>query len=252
MFVTKQYWIPVFNEARTIRIHVPDDYHQSNENYPVLYMHDGQNVFEDRGAVGGRSLRMKEYLENNPVPLMIVGIDSGANRMEEYRLWAPGKLSEELTGKSHSKDAKGKEYLDFIVKDLIPSIDAMFRTASNYMAGISLGGLLTAFALCRYPTVFSKGAGISSAFFRNQEKLEQFILETDYVSIDGLYLDCGDKESGNERIDRAFLNSNERIYKVLEERGASVEFKVIKNGEHCYESFSNRIDDFMSFLIRES
>ncbi|MCA0173186.1 alpha/beta hydrolase [Bacillus sp. RAR_GA_16] len=251
MFIVKKCWIPVFNEERTIRIYLPEGYHETKESYPVLYMHDGQNMFEDRDAVGGRSLRMKEYLEKNHLPLMIVGIDSGANRMEEYRLWAPGKLSEELTGKSASQKAKGREYIDFIVKDLKPSIDATYRTkvASNYMAGISLGGLLTVYALCRYPNVFTKGAGLSSAFFRNQEKLEEFILEVDRAG--HLYLDCGDKESGDERMDRAFLTSNEQIYEMLEKIGASVEFKVIKNGEHHYESFSHRVDDVMSFLLRD-
>ncbi|WP_226659263.1 alpha/beta hydrolase [Pseudalkalibacillus hwajinpoensis] len=254
MFIVKKYWVPVFNEERSLRIYLPEGYHESKKSYPVLYMHDGQNVFEDRDAVGGRSLRMEDYLKKNHVPLIIVGIDSGANRMEEYRLWAPGKLSEELTGKSVSQEAKGREYLDFIVKDLKPLIDATYRTqiTSSYMAGISLGGLLTVYALCRYPNVFTRGVGISSAFFRNQEKLEEFILEMDCIPIARLYLDCGDKESGDERIDRAFLNSNERIYEMLEKIGASVEFKVMKNGEHHYESFSNRIDEVMSFLLRES
>ncbi|WP_273852953.1 alpha/beta hydrolase [Guptibacillus spartinae] len=251
MFIIKKYWVSVFDEERSIRIYLPEGYQVSKESYPVLYMHDGQNVFEDREAVGGRSLRMKDYLEKNHLPLIVVGIDSGANRMEEYRLWAPGKLSEELTGKSASQEAKGREYLDFIVKDLKPLMDATYRTkgASTYMAGISLGGLLTVYALCRYPNVFTRGVGLSSAFFRNQEKLEEFILEVDRVG--HLYLDCGDKESGDERIDHAFLTSNERIYETLEKMGASVEFKVIKNGEHHYESFSQRVDDVMSFLLRD-
>ena len=251
MLVTKKYWIPVFNDERIIRIYVPDTYEQTSKSYPVLYMHDGQNVFEDKDAVSGSSLRLKDYLVENNVQVIVVAIDSGANRMEEYRLWPPGELSEELTGKTDSKEAKGREYIDFIVQELKPLIDAKYRTQGdkNYMAGISLGGLLTVYSLCRYPTVFSKGVGISSAFFRNQEKLEQYILESESIGFDRLYLDCGDMESGDERIDRAFLKSNERIYGILEERGASVEFKVVKDGKHHYESFSYRVDDIMTFLI---
>ncbi|MCA0992249.1 alpha/beta hydrolase [Pseudalkalibacillus hwajinpoensis] len=251
MLVTKQYWIPVFNEERTVRIYLPDTYEQTNQDYPALYMHDGQNVFEDKDAVGGRSLRLKDYLEQNHDQVIVIAIDSGANRMEEYRLWAPGKMSDELTGKSDSKEAKGRDYLDFIVRDVVPSMNATYRiqVGSNYMAGISLGGLLTVYALCCYPTVFRRGAGISSAFFRNQEKLEQYILESEQVAFDGLYLDCGDKESGEERIDRAFLKSNERIFGLLEERGSSVEFKVVKDGKHHYESFSHRVPAVMTFLL---
>ncbi|MFP3359719.1 alpha/beta hydrolase-fold protein, partial [Planococcus sp. SIMBA_143] len=107
----KQYWIPVFNEERTVRIYLPDTYEQTNQDYPALYMHDGQNVFEDKDAVGGRSLRLKDYLEQNHDQVIVIAIDSGANRMEEYRLWAPGKMSDELTGKSDSREAKGRDYL---------------------------------------------------------------------------------------------------------------------------------------------
>ncbi|MGA9289188.1 MAG: alpha/beta hydrolase-fold protein [Anaerobacillus sp.] len=251
MLVHTKQWIPVFNEERTIRIYLPDTYDQTSEPYPVLYMHDGQNVFEDKDAVGGRSLRLKAYLDQNKIQLIVVAIDSGAKRMEEYLLWQPGELSEELSGKSDSKEAKGREYIDFIVKDLKPVIDATYRTQMdlNYMAGISLGGLLTVYALCRYPTVFSRGAGISSPFFRNQEKLEQFILESESIAFNRLYLDCGDKESGDNRIDRAFLNSNERIYRMLEERFPRVQLQTIKNGKHHYESFRTRVDQIMTILM---
>ncbi|MGB7998922.1 MAG: alpha/beta hydrolase-fold protein [Anaerobacillus sp.] len=251
MLVHTKQWIPVFNEERTIRIYLPDTYGQTSEPYPVLYMHDGQNVFEDKDAVGGRSLRLKAYLDQNKIQLIVVAIDSGAKRMEEYLLWQPGELSEELSGKSDSKKAKGREYIDFIVKDLKPVIDAAYRTrkASNYMAGISLGGLLTAYALCRYPIVFSRGACISSAFFRNQEELERYIFGSDLSHLDRLYLDSGDRESGDERIDRAFLKSNERIYRMLEGRLHRVQFHKITNGNHNYESFRSRVNQIMTFLI---
>ncbi|WP_371018149.1 alpha/beta hydrolase [Pseudalkalibacillus sp. JSM 102089] len=253
MLVKSKYWIPVFQEERIIRVYLPHEYAHTDRSYPVLYMHDGQNVFEDQDAVGGSSLRLLNYLEQKKFQLIVVAIDSGAKRMEEYGLWKHGQLSEELTGKSDIVEAKGREYLEYIVKDLKPAIDATYRTLinTNFMAGISLGGLLTTYALCRYPTVFSKGAGISSAFFRNQEELEKFILESELTDRSCIYLDCGDKESGDERIDKAFLNSNDRIYQMLEEKASCVQFQLIKDGEHNYESFRTRTADLMSFFMNE-
>ncbi|WP_347551810.1 alpha/beta hydrolase-fold protein [Pseudalkalibacillus hwajinpoensis] len=254
MLFKTSYFIPAFNEERMIRIYLPDTYDQTSAIYPVLYMHDGQNVFDDEGAVGGRSLRLKDYLDRNKVQLIVVAIDSGANRMVEYRLWPPGELSEKLTGRSESLDAKGREYIDFIAKDLKEYIDDTYRTRkeSNYMAGISLGGLITTYALCRYPSVFSRGAGISSGFFRNQEELEKFIGLSNLSTIDRLYLDCGTSESSDGRINQAFYDSNERIYRLLKEKLDCIEFNVVENGEHKYESFSDRVEKVMTFLMDEN
>ncbi|MDQ0484560.1 alpha/beta hydrolase [Guptibacillus hwajinpoensis] len=250
MVIKTNYYIPVFDEKRTVRVYLPVTYRKTNDTFPVLYMHDGQNVFVDDEAVGGRSLRLESYLKKNDTELIVVAIDSGLKRMEEYLLWPTGELSEELTGKNELSDAKGRKYIDFIVENLKPYIDETYRTKREctYMAGISLGGLLTTYALCRYPTVFSKGAGISSAFFRNQEELERFIIESDCSGIK-LYLDSGDTETGDEYNDRAFLDSNKQIFQLLEEKQGCIKFEVIEKGKHNYEAFSARVDKMMTFLV---
>ncbi|MCA0988676.1 alpha/beta hydrolase [Guptibacillus algicola] len=243
-------YIPVFEEERKIRIYLPNDYHETLERYPVIYMHDGQNVFDDDDAVGGRSLRLRELLEHERIQAIVVAIDSGERRMSEYCPFPTGEISKELTATEPMTDVKGKEYLDFIVSDLKPYIDRTYRTLKqSTLAGISLGGLLTVYAICRYPHVFTRGAAISSAFFRNQEEIERFIGEADLSNVEKLYLDCGTVESGDRRVDRVFYETNQGINMLLSEKVTEVEFNTVQGGAHTYEAFSERIGRVVTFLM---
>lgn len=244
-------FIPVFKEERKIRIYLPNDYHKTPDRYPVIYMHDGQNVFDDDEAVGGKSLRLREFLEYERIQVIVVAIDSGERRMSEYCPFPTGEISKEITATEPMTDVKGKEYLDFIVSDLKPYIDRTYRTLkeSSSMAGISLGGLLTIYAVCRYPHVFSKGAAISSAFFRNQEEIERFIGEADLSNVEKLYLDCGTVESGGRRMDKVFYETNQSIYTLLSEKVTEVEFNTVQGGAHTYEAFGERIGRVVTFLM---
>jgi predicted alpha/beta superfamily hydrolase len=72
-------FITPFNTKRTIRVHLPEDYYNNEKRYPVLYMHDGKNVFRDEDAVGGVSLDLETYLENIGAELIVVGIDANSS-----------------------------------------------------------------------------------------------------------------------------------------------------------------------------
>lgn len=72
-------FITPFNTERTIRVHLPEDYYNNEKRYPVLYMHDGKNVFRDEDAVGGVSLDLETYLDNTGAELIVIGIDSNSS-----------------------------------------------------------------------------------------------------------------------------------------------------------------------------
>jgi predicted alpha/beta superfamily hydrolase len=71
----KTFKVPLLNEERTIRIYLPTTYDETNTRYPVLYMHDGQNVFDSTEAIGGVSLELHNYLDEQEVALIVVAID---------------------------------------------------------------------------------------------------------------------------------------------------------------------------------
>jgi predicted alpha/beta superfamily hydrolase len=249
-------YLTSFKQNKVVRVYLPKNYHQENKRYPVLYMHDGQNVFQDKEAVGGISLGVKDYLDGNELEVIVVGIDSntGEERTNEYCPWVNGDYSRNLIGDNSTLGGKGKEYAAFIVNELKPFIDNKYRTLKNrnYMAGISLGGLISTYAACRYPNIFTRVAAISPAYFRNQEEIEKLIRNSDLSSIERFYLDCGTNEAGDEkRLSEGFLASNEAVYEILKNKIIDTRLEVLNSAEHHYSDFRKRVPEIFSFLFSE-
>jgi len=152
--------IPQLSRKRRIWVYLPKNYQRSNKRYPVLYMHDGQNLF-DRKTSGYGEWGVDEALdsisEKSEVGI-IVGIDNGLQRINEYNAF---------TNEEYGR-GEGKQYIDFIVQTLKPYIDKKFRTLPGRehtaIAGSSLGGLISYYAAITRPEVFGK-AGIFSPSF---------------------------------------------------------------------------------------
>ncbi|KRF20181.1 alpha/beta hydrolase [Paenibacillus sp. Soil787] len=243
-----------FFQDRIIRVYLPQDYNEVTDRYPVLYMHDGQNVFEDEAAFGGISLGLKDYLDNERLDVIVVGIDrhaSNEERVNEYCPWKNGEYSKQLLGQVDPLGGKGKAYLEFIVHELKPFIDSKYRTISDdtSIAGISLGGLISTFAACCYPHIFKRVFAMSSAFYRNQEEMENLIRNSELSSIDKFYLDCGTNEAGsNEMISKEFLASNKNIFDILKTKITNTQLEILEEAEHKYIYFKKRAPDIFSFL----
>ena len=246
-------YITPFKQERLIRVYLPKNYNMENKRYPVLYMHDGQNVFRDKDAIGGKSLKLEDYLDKTEMKVIVVGIDQNSEeRKNEYCPWVSGEYSKKILGYTSSEGGKGTEYIDFIVNELKPHIDNKYLTLPDQsaMAGISLGGLISTFAACRYPYVFTRVAAISSAFYRNQEELEKLIIRSDLSSIEVFYLDCGTKEASSEElISKEFIASNNSIYEILREKIPNTKFDMIHDAEHNYSFFKERVPEIISFLV---
>lgn len=235
----------ILKNNRLIRVYLPKSYSKSeSKRYPVLYMHDGQNVFQDKDAIGGVSLGIEEYVEKNEIDVIIVAIDQVVEeRKNEYCPWVSGEFVRYLTDSSDSYGGKGKQYIEFIVQELKPTIDSNYRTISSnsLMAGISLGGLITIYAACKYPHVFRTIICLSSSFWPNQEKIEKLIDESDLTLIKSIYLDCGTNEAGEgTRLSDEFIKSNQIIYRKLKDKIPNTRFVVIPDAEHSYRFFKRR------------
>jgi len=246
-----------FKQDRMIRVYLPVNYHESNKHYPVLYMHDGQNVFEDEGAIKGVSLGMTDYLDENSVEIIVVAIDlnpEGEERVNEYCPWVNGAIADKIIGHHSPSGGKGEQYLDFIVNELKPLIDHKYRTLEDHtsMAGISLGGLISTYAACRYPQIFKRIATISPGYYRNQEELEVFVRNSDLSAVERFYMDFGTHEiSDDEELNNQFTEMIQSIYEILNSKIDNTRYKTIQNGEHNYTSFKKRIDEVISFLYSD-
>ncbi len=147
------------NRKRRIWVYLPKSYASSSKTYPVLYMHDGQNLFNEQTAFGeewGVDECLDTLQQKTGKECIVVGIDNGGDkRMNEYN-----PFDNEKFGKG-----EGKEYVEFLVNTLKPFIDNKYRTKKGpdytFTAGSSMGGLISLYAVMQYPQVFG-GAGIFS------------------------------------------------------------------------------------------
>jgi hypothetical protein len=171
-----------FIDARTIAVWLPEGY-DSLKKYPVLYMHDGQMLFDSTTTWNKQEWKIDETStnlinENKIKPFIVVGIwNNGDQRRFEYMPQKPfSKLSKEaqlairkqLMDKKEAKPYKMKadKYLKFIVKELKPFVDAHFSSLSNqentFIGGSSFGGMISWYTICEYPKVFGGALCIST------------------------------------------------------------------------------------------
>lgn len=248
--------IKAFQQERRIQVYVPCSYQLGKKEYAVLYMHDGQNVFRNEEAIGGTSLELERYLDENQLDVIVVAIDQNSReRKSEYCPWENGVYSKRfLEADSPSFGGSGATYIEFIIDELKPYIDAKYRTLKNHtaMAGISMGGLITLYAACCYPKVFKNLILFSGAFYANQEKIEELVASADLSGMHSLYMDCGSSEAGRGTfISKEFIASNYAVYNAVKKKVPNADFKVLEGEEHHYRSFKKRIPKLFSFLNTE-
>lgn len=159
------FYIPQLQRTRRVWIYLPETYQGSRKKYPVLYMHDGQNVFEDSSSFSGEwgVDEALDTLGRTFKESIVVAIDNGGSkRLNEY---CPYDFS--LQGGQHGK-GEGDLYIKFLAKTLKPFIDRKYRTLKDkkntFVAGSSMGGLISMYAVLKYPKVFG-GAGVFSPAF---------------------------------------------------------------------------------------
>ena len=240
---------------RQIRVCLPHDYNDSQEYYPVLYMHDGQNLFHDVDASYGVSWGLADYLQKSKTPLIIVGIDcnhEGFERFNEYAPWENPTVGPELLKFEGVYGGKGEAYIEFILHTLKPLIDEKYRTKPNdtLMAGSSMGGLISTYAACRYPHVFQRVASLSSAFWFNQTEIERFIEESDLNGLKRFYMDIGTDED-TSKVDAAhYIRSSEEVYEVIKKKNIDMQFEIIEGGVHHETAWRERMPKIIEYLMR--
>ena len=158
--------------TRDVWIYLPPSYNPQH-NYPVLYMHDGQNLYWDSLAYGG-TWDMESnlaVLQKENLNLIIIAVANGGT-----------KRMEELSWFSHPDhpSGKGSKYMGFIVEELMPIINKNFATDPDNVGimGSSLGGLISLQAMAEYPHIFKKGGIFSAALWFNPETMEKNYLST--------------------------------------------------------------------------
>lgn len=222
---------PQLLTKKKIWVYLPLNYEKSTKKYPVIYMHDAQNLFDTIASFGGE-WNIDETLDSLKAKVIVIGIEHGNE-----------KRFEELTPYKNEKRGGGNAdaYLEFIVKTLKPQIDSTYRTKTNAkntcIWGSSLGGLVSFYAALQYPDVFGKVGCFSPAFWINQEEIFQKMENTPDFNTK-IYLLCGDNENKEDMVSNmekmeALINSKRCECKKLNK---SV---IVKGGEHNEKLWRN-------------
>jgi len=161
------FYVPQLDRHRAIYVYLPPDYAQSNKRYPVLYMQDGQNLF-DQSLAFSREWKVDKTLnqlhKRKNYGAIVIGIaNGGVHRSNEYAAWHRNRMG----------GGEGEKYLQFIVQTLKPFVDSNFRTladvANTALVGSSMGGLFALYGILQRGDIFGKAGVLSPSFWFNPQ-----------------------------------------------------------------------------------
>lgn len=235
------------NEERTAYIYLPESYNCSNDRYPVLYMFDGHNVFFDSDATFGKCWGMKEYMDYTDTQMIIAAVECNHSpdhgRLKEY---SPFSFTESSVGKI---EGLGQKTMDWMVHTFKPEIDRRYRTLPDrdhtFIAGSSMGGLMSLYALLEYNPWFSKAAALSPSIWVSLSKLEKLIKDSPLAHNTVIYMDYGELEMNNHT---GMRHEFTRVSSLLMEKGVLTNSRIIPGGTHCEASWERQIPIFMKVL----
>jgi len=211
---------PQLDTDRKVWVYLPKDYDAKAKKYPVLYMHDGQNLFDKATSFAGE-WRADEQLDSLKAQTIIIGIEHGND-----------KRVDELTPYTNEKYGGGQadKYLDFVVNTVKPYVDTHYHTNPDKehtgIMGSSLGGLISYYAVLKYPKVFGK-AGVFSPSFWFNDAIYDDAINTPHIDA-RLYFMAGDHESTE------MIADLDRMLEILNAKTdhKKIHRKIVHNGRH--------------------
>ncbi len=239
----------ILGNGRQITIYLPAGYDENaDRRYPVLYMHDGQNLFEpNRAFIPGQHWRLAEAADaaiggRAAEAMIIVGIDnSGAARIDEY---TPTRDPKRNIG------GRADDHARMMIEEIQPMIDQRYRTlhdpANTAIGGSSLGGLVSLHLGLKYPQTFGRIGAMSPSVWWNNQKILQEIDEFAGYSKPRIWVYIG----GREGIEA--LKGAQALRDELHERGWTDEnfhYHEDRRGDHSERSWASRARMMLEFLF---
>ena len=233
------FFIPQLNRSRRIWIYLPEDYALSKKRFPVLYLHDGQNLFDILTAPFGE-WGVDEMMDSIRVSKqsIIVAIDHGGDtRLTEYNPF-----------NSRFGKGEGDAYIDFLVNSLKPYIDSVYKTKpskeNTMIAGSSMGGLISMYAAIKHPDKFG-AAGIFSPVFWIAPDLLNYIQQSKPSTHSAFYFVCGELES------EKMVSDMLAVYNEVKKTGnKNLFFKTVTNGRHHESFWKQQLYDCYRWLLK--
>lgn len=232
--------------SRRVVIYLPPDYETNTEkHYPVLYMHDAQNVFES-GPFGSWNMAsaLQELYDQGKNVGIVVTIDNSAGRLKEYTPFGNSQYEGGV--------AQGDEYLQAIKNHIIPYVNANFRTLTDRentgICGSSMGGLISYYAGLEEESVFGRIGVMSPSFWFCKNDLGSYVDNWTGSHTDGtkMHFICGDSESGSMVGDMQLFYNKTKSKGIPEE---NLKYEVVSGGTHSEGAWAAQIGRVYEFLF---
>ncbi|MCO4783491.1 MAG: esterase [Candidatus Cloacimonetes bacterium] len=226
------------NNFRNIIVYLPPSYKSdSKKHYPVLYMNDGNNLFDANTAFMGREWEVdnttQELISKNLIEeIIIVGIYNTMGRLEEY---TPTKSKQHGGGKANL-------YLDFISKELMPVIEKEFRVKTGPentgLMGSSLGGLVSLYAGFEYSQYFGKVGVISPSLWWDDKYMFREYIPKQKKNSTKIWMDMGTKEGMDSKgVSHALLDT-QNMNKLLKEKGYDQDLFYFEHQDAAHDEYA--------------
>lgn len=237
------------NEKRNAYVYLPESYYENRrKRYPVLYMFDGHNVFFDSDATYGKCWGMKEYMDATGTELIIAAVECNHSpdngRLQEY---SPYTFNDSHLGHIVGR---GEKTMHWFINKFKVRIDKNYRTlpdrAHTFIAGSSMGGLMSVYALMKFNHVFSRAAALSPSLWTSPIHLQNLISKVPVDPDTVLYMDYGSGEFGNHDGMKAQFGE---FAALMMGRGIHLTCRIVPGGTHCEASWERQIPFFMNTLM---
>lgn len=236
--------IPQLNRERKIQVYLPPNYEASKQQYPVLYILDGQNVFDVATSYAGEwevDETLNRLYEASGFGLIVVAIDHGDElRLNEYSAW---------DNEEHGR-GEGEAFLNFLVQNLKPEIDKNFRTKKDadntIIMGASLGGLFAHYAVLEKSDVFGKAGVFSPSFWYAKESFD-FTKQRAALKDSKAYYLIGGKEGAD------MVKPMEDMVGLMKANGFSednIYSKIVPNGTHSETFWKSEFEEAIKWLFK--
>ncbi|HEX4020701.1 MAG TPA: alpha/beta hydrolase-fold protein [Acidobacteriaceae bacterium] len=246
-----QFHSNILPDDRDLIVYLPDRYTDEDRHYPVLYLHDGQNLFDgETSYIPGKTWSIYETADaliasGEVEPLVIVGVyNTGTNRITEYTPTRDPKLG------GGEADLYGR----LLIEEIKPFIDRTYRTLSGPqqtgLGGSSLGGLVTLYLGLQRPDIYGKLAVLSPSVWWNHKSILSFVDEAQPKPHLRIWLDMGTAEG------KGTLRDSDLLHELLIQRGwvdgQDLMYKRVPGGTHDETAWAERVGPFLKFLFPAS
>ena len=236
---------------RRVYVYVPDEARRNPDaRYPVLYMFDGHNVFFDSDATYGKSWGMAHYMKTTRTPMIIAAVE--CNHSPDggrLRAYSPFTFTNPKVGHI---EGLGHITMEWFVNSFKPFIDEHFPTLPDrrhtFIAGSSMGGLMSIYALMQYNHVFSRAAALSPSLWFATRQLDNLLTHASISPDTVLYMDYGSRELPYHSNMKAQFS---RVAAKLLDRGIMLNCRIVPGGNHSEASWEQQIPYFMNTLLYE-